>query len=256
MTFFIDDEVHWIVTKEMAKFYADILEGMIVEATQQPLDVAAVIGAQAYACKLRYPGIVEQEDLEQEAWVWVLEHPDRVKEREETEDSSLGAYRLGQDLWKVMDAYARREKAQRAGYQPEDEIFISDAVINVVLPSVLKGDPTPPEREGERVANTSDPAEGGGWLATYMDVKIAWEKADLTGRQRDLLVSYYRDGYTQAQVADALGVSQQTVAKRLKYARGKLIEKLGGREPRDFEPQYRDRPGAQHTDDGVYAALR
>lgn len=225
-------------------------------ADQEPLDIGSVISAQAYACKLRYPNVVEREDLEQEAWIWVLEHPARVEERKATEDSGLGAYRLGQDLWKVMDVYARKEKAARGGYQPEDELFVSDAVINVVLPCVLKGDPTPPVREGERVADTSDPAEGGNWLATFMDVQRAWEAADLTGQQRDLLVSYYRDGLTQKDVADILKISQPTVTKRLKRARAKLIDQLGGREPREYDTQYRDRPGSQHNSDNIIAAMR
>jgi len=225
-------------------------------AEQEPLDIEAVIGAQAYAASVRYGANVDKEDLQQEAWVWVLEHPGKMKEHRDNENPQLAAYEFGKDIWDVLDRYARREKAQRAGYQPEDELFFSDAVINVVLPSVLKGDPTPPVRDGERVANTSDPAEGGTWLATYLDVKRAWESADLTGPQRDLLASYYRDGMTQAQVADALGVTQQSVAKRLKNARGKLIDRLGGREPRETEPQYRARPGSQHNSDDIIAALR
>ena len=225
-------------------------------AEQEPLDVGSVIEGVAYSTHLRFAGYVDRDDLIQEAWIWVLEHEAKIKAYKEQENPAFAAHALGQDVWKVMDRYARREKAHRAGYQPEDDIFFSDAVINVVLPSVLKGDPTPPVRDGERVANTSDPAEGGVWLATYLDVKRAWESADLTGPQRDLLASYYRDGMTQVQVADALGVTQQSVAKRLKNARGKLIDRLGGREPRETEPQYRARPGSQHNSDDIIAALR
>jgi RNA polymerase sigma factor (sigma-70 family) len=206
-----------------------------MDEVQQPLDVAAVIDAQAYGTALRFPGVAEADDLVQEGWIWVLEHPAKVKEYEQQENPKFAAHALGQDIWKVMDRYARREKAARGGYQPDDEIFMSDAVINVVLPSVLKDDPTPPVRDGERVANTSDPAEGGGWLATYMDVKHAWEKADLTGQQRDLLVSYYLHEDTQAEIATQLKLSQQAVGKRLKQARAKLIDKLGGRNPRERE---------------------
>jgi hypothetical protein len=221
-----------------------------------PLDVAAVIGAQAYAASVRYGANVDKEDLEQEAWVWVVEHPGKMKEHEANPNPQLAAYEFGRDIWSVMDLYARREKAAKGGYQPEDELFVSDAVINVVLPSVLKGDPTPPVRDGERVANTSDPAEGGVWLATWLDVKSAWEKADLTGAQRDLLVSYYRDSVTQLEISDALGIAQPTVTKRLKAARTKLIDQLGGRKPQDAEPQYRQRPGSQHNSDAIISALR
>lgn len=224
--------------------------------TPDVLDVDSVIQSQAWATALRFPGVAEKEDLAQEAWIWVLEHPAKLKERQTTEPVSLGAYRLGQDVWKIMEQYARKEKAARGGYQPDDELFLSDAVINVVLPAVLKGDPTPPTRDGERVANTSDPAEGGNWLATFIDVKLAWERADLTGPQRDLLVSYYRDGMTQVEVADTLGIGQQAVAKRLKAARKKLIDQLGGIKPEEPETEVRSHPGSKTTNDATKAAIR
>jgi hypothetical protein len=223
---------------------------------QRPLDVAEVVSSQAWLTASRYRGLAEKEDLEQEAWCWILEHPSRVKELQDHENSAIAAYRLGQDVWKVMERYARKEKAARGGYAPEDDLFVSDAVISVVLPSVLKGDPTPPVRDGERVANTSDPAEGGNWLATFMDVKRGWERADLTGPQRDLLVSYYRDGMTQLEIANALKLGQPAVTKRLKQARLKIINQLGGLEPKVDEPEVRSHPGAKTSDAVVKAGIR
>jgi len=222
-----------------------------------PFDAAATIGAQAYAFSSRYAGHVDKEDLEQIGWVWALEHPGKMKEHEANPNPAEATRQFGHDIWNDLDRYCRKEKAQRAGYSPEDELFVSDAVINVVLPNVLKDDPEPPARpDGERVANTSDPAEGGVWLATYMDVKSAYERADLSGQQRDLLVAYYRDEYTQAEIATQLGITQPTVNKRLKQARNKLIDMLGGRKPTDREPDYRARPGSKHTSDDIIAALR
>lgn len=222
---------------------------------KEELDVAAIIGSQAYATKMRFGTAVEQEDLQQEAWVWVLEHPAKIKEHKANENVRLAAYELGKDIWGVMDRYARKEKAQKAGYDVADDIFVSDAVINLVLPSVLKGDPTPPSRDGERVSNTSDPAEGGNWLATYLDVKKAWLAANLTGKQRDLMVSYYRFEDTQQELSQALGITQSAVARRLKAARSKLIDQLGGRKPREPESQRVARPGAQHQGDDIIAAM-
>ena len=225
--------------------------------TLAELDIAGVIGSQAYAVWLRFKTFVEQDDLEQEAWVWVLSTPAEVKEFTEGEEPvELRSYRLGQRVGQAMDRYARRQKAYASGYEPEDELFYSDAVINVVLPSVLKEDPRPPVRDGERIANTSDPAEGGVWIATYLDVKKAWKTADLTPGQRKLLVSYYRDGENQSVIAEALGVSQQTVAKRLKRARTKLIAELGGRQAQDETPRYDKRPGTKRNQADIYETLK
>jgi len=220
------------------------------------LNVADVIGATAYGVASRYKGFVEQQDLEQEAWVWCIEHKDAVEQHLEEPDVKLAAYRLGKDVWGCMDRYARRQKASASGYQPDDDIFVSDAVINLVLPSVLKDDPNPPVKAQERTRSVADPAEGGVWLATYLDVKAAWSRADLTQGQRDLLFWYYHDEYTQAELARALEVTQQTVAKRLKQARSKLIDQLGGHRPKDSDAEYRSRPGTQGPDDATLAAMR
>jgi DNA-directed RNA polymerase specialized sigma24 family protein len=224
--------------------------------TPDVLDVDSVVQSTAWNVARNNIGNVTQDDLAQEGWCWILEHPIKMKKHRENESPRQAAYELGRDIWGVMDRYARREKAARGGYAPEDDLFISDTVIALVLPSVLKGDPTPPVRDGERVANTADPAEGGNWLATFLDVKRAWETADLTGPQRDLAVSYYRDGIIQSEIANALGIGQQAVAKRLSKVRDKLIAKLGGRQAPPDEPEVSAHPGAKTTDDATKAAIR
>jgi RNA polymerase sigma factor (sigma-70 family) len=219
------------------------------------LDIESVVRSQAAKTARRYAGFVEADDLAQEGWVWIIEHPQKVKVHQETEEVSLAAYRLGQDLWKAMESYARREKASASGYEPEDELYFSHSLINLVLPSVLKDDPTPPVQAGERVANTSDPAEGGTWLATYLDVKQAWEKAPLTEAQRDLLEMYYFEEATQQEIADDLGTTQQTVAKRLKAARRKLIDRLGGPEPKEYNTEHDSRPGVKRNEPGIVSQV-
>lgn len=215
------------------------------------LDVDSVVNYQAAKTARRYAGFVEAADLAQEGWIWILEHPKNLKAHQENEEPALAAYRLGQDMWTVMEAYARKQKATASGYEADDDIFFSDAVINLVLPAVLKDDPTPPAQAGERVANTSDPAEGGTWLATYLDVKQAWEKAPLTEGQRDLLEQYYFEEATQQEIADDLGTTQQTIAKRLKSARRKLIDQLGGPRPKEYNTEHDARPGVKRNLPGI-----
>jgi hypothetical protein len=227
----------------------------VAEDITEPLNVQDVIGSQAYSVAARFKGFVDQEDLQQVGWVWCLEHQDKVNDHLENEDVKLAAYRLGQDIWNDMDRYSRKQKASASGYQPDDDLFVSDAVINLVLPHVLKDDPNPPVKAQERTKSTADPAEGGVWLATYLDVKTGWEKADLTQGQRDLLYWYYAEEYTQAELARSLEVGQQAIASRLKRARSKIIDQLGGRRPRDADTEYRSRPGTQGPDDAVLAAL-
>jgi RNA polymerase sigma factor (sigma-70 family) len=225
----------------------------VTEAT--PINVQDSIQAAAWVVSQRYRGFVEQDDLVQEGWIYVLEHKDQVEGFQNHENPKTSQWYFNRKLEGCMDSYARRQKAHQSGYEPDDDLFVSDVVINLVLPQVLKDDPTPPVQAGERVANTSDPAEGGVWLATYMDVKLAWEKADLTGPQRDLMVAYYRDEFTQLELANQMKLSQQTVAKRLKQARAKLILQLGGYKPE--EPgSTAHHPGAKNSDQAKISALR
>lgn len=220
------------------------------------LDVQSVVATQAWTISRKYGGYVEAEDLQQEGWLWIVEHPEKMKEHEEEPNVRLAASRLGRDIWGCMDRYARREKSSRSGYEPEDDIYFSDAMVGLVLPSVLKDDPTPPSRDGERIANTSDPAEGGTWLVTYLDMKQAWNKAKLSDDQRALMISYYRDEYTQQEIADMLGVTQQSVAKRLKTARARLIDRLGGYQPREFNADPEQRPGVKRNSSGIVSQVK
>jgi RNA polymerase sigma factor (sigma-70 family) len=215
------------------------------------LDLALAIESQASVCARKFSGFTERDDLIQEGWVWALNNKKKVDEYAAHENVGAAIFWLNRDLSRMMETYARREKAAASGYEPEDDLYFSDALINLVLPSVLKDDPTPPVQAGERVANTSDPAEGGTWLATYLDVKQAWERADLTGNQRDLLEQYYFEEATQQEIATDLGTTQPTVNKRLKNARRKLIDQLGGPEPREYNTEHDQRPGVKRNMPGI-----
>jgi RNA polymerase sigma factor (sigma-70 family) len=197
----------------------------------ETLDVDAVVNRIASSAARRYAGFVEKDDLAQEARIWMLENPGRVRQHQRNPDVKLAAYALGQDMWNNVERYAKKQKARASGYEPDDEVYFSHAMINLVLPSVLRDDTTPPVQAGERIANTSDPAEGGNWMATWVDVKQAWLTADLTKDQRQLLWDYYFEEETQQELGDRLGVTKMQMSRRLQAARLKLIEKLGGLNP-------------------------
>lgn len=212
----------------------------------ETLDVESVVLSQSWGCYLKYPGLVDQTDLTQEGWLWVLEHDEEVQKFCGEENVKLAAFRLGQRVGQAMDRYARKEKAAKGGYDPKDESFYGPTVISAVLPYVLTGSMTPPQGSDEKTARVNDPAEGGTWMATYLDVKHAWDKADLSADQRDLLIAYFRDDMSQAEIAETLGIQQQAVAKRLKRAKLALVDKLGGPDPGEYEEEdkrLRRRPG-------------
>jgi RNA polymerase sigma factor (sigma-70 family) len=223
--------------------------------TETEVDIESVIQWQARACIKRYRGFTEVEDLEQEGRLWVLSNPKDVADRLDRSTKEQAAYAVGQRIGQAMDRYARKQKALASGYEPEDEVYFTDALIGLVLPSVLKNDTTPPAVAGDRVANTSDPAEGGNWMATYMDVKQAWESAELTDAQRELLVQYHLDDMTLQEIAQEQDVVHTTISRRLSNARRKLIDKLGGLSPREYNTEHDSRPGVKRNEPGIVSQV-
>lgn len=212
------------------------------------IDIAPVIDSTAYAVLRRNRNYVEFDDLRQEAWLWVLDHPKKMTEFQE-EDDALGAWLLNRDLYKHLDKLARKVRADRVGYLPEDERFYTLKSIEELLPYVLNNDMTPPAGNVTG-KSTKDPAEGGDWLASWIDVKRAWERADLTDRQRGIVISLLGDSQTQQAVATCLYTTQSSVSASLQDALRKLLTFLGGDRPRGcpydcecHEGRLRKRPG-------------
>lgn len=202
-------------------------------AQPEPLDVAQCIGATSYQVFTKYKRFVSQEDLEQEGWLWVLEHPKLVLSFQEYESPKTAWYFLNKKLWSHMEKFARGERAQGLGYDPDDEQFYGTGMLNLVLPAVLNGDTDQPVTGPSEGASSTDPAEGGNWQAIVLDVRRAWLAAGLTDDEREGMVMYHRDTMSQADIAEHFGRDQSSVSRLLNRAAGKIIDRLGGPRPKD-----------------------
>ena len=78
-------------------------------------------------------------------------------------------------------------------------------------------------------------------MAHLADMQQAWQKAELTPSQRAIVADVIGDGRSQVEVADELGISQQAVSRRLSGAIERIIEQLGGFQPRDLDEEWLDR---------------
>lgn len=196
------------------------------------LDVDAVIKRTAYAVRGRYKNFVELDDLISEGRLHVMDHPGEVAAYTEHEKPSLAAYWLSRDVWKRMDRFARRQRAQALGYEPQDEQFYGVGLIAMMLPFVLTEQPEPPSKPIADVPKSgSDPAHGGDWLIMYLDVQKAWRETVLSDREREVLMLLYLDGDSQESVAALLYIDVRTVQRCQSRALGKLSEALGGKRP-------------------------
>lgn len=221
------------------------------------LDPAAVIDTAAYNVLNKFRTYVEHEDLVSVGWIWVMDHPAKMDEFIAEESASLAAWKLDKAVWKVMERYARKERAHRIGYKPKDEAFYTAAGIESMLPRVLMGDPLPDRVERAEIRPTGDPAEGGDWLAGYIDVSRAWRHAKLTQQEKTILGMTYEEGFSQEVTGEALGLSQATVSRGHDRAIRKLQSYLGGPPVGDcpyscecHEGKLRTRPGTKGNDAG------
>jgi len=196
-------------------------------------DMEQYVRPAAASVARRYRSEVTYGDLSQEGYIWALTHPGTVRSR--LEDGKRGEYRLIAQLAGHMQKVARQEKANKAGYSPDDEVFYSKGMIEKALPAVwdvthmvrplIEGEPSDFGR------SMKDPAAGNDWLATVVDVRAAWDATDLTDDQRNALELRYRHRLSQQGVADAQGTAKSTANDRINSGLRALIDTLGGRRP-------------------------
>lgn len=179
----------------------------------------------------RYRGYVTFSDMEQEAQIWVMTHPRTVFDR--LQDGKRGNDRITRQLAKHLHSIARTEKASVSGYNPEDEVFYSQAVVEMILPALwdetlmVQG----PQGEPSEGRSNSDPSEGGNWQVMVADVRAAYDRSDLDVRQRVALVMRYHEQATLTEIGRALEVSKQGAQGVVRSALGRLVNYLGGTDP-------------------------
>lgn len=87
------------------------------------------------------------------------------------------------------------------------------------------GHQTAPDDDMPR--GSSDGSKSGSWMAHRIDVTQAWRRCKtLTDDERLRLFAFYAYGWTEAEIARAVGVSQPAVSRSLKRAAGKLATYL------------------------------
>lgn len=220
----------------------------------EKLNVKLVIDRAAYNVLSKFRQYVEHADLVSVGQLWCLDHPEKMAEFESDEQPRLAAWRLDKAVWKAQERYARKERAHRLGFSAKDEFFYSEDTIESLLPRVMGGDPVPDRKEPDEVRAKGDPAEGGEYLASYLDVQRAWEKAPLATQEQAVLYYTYADGASQEAIGELLGVTRQTVSRAHSRGVRKLQKFLGGAPVGDcpytcecHEGKLRQRPGARRS---------
>lgn len=205
-----------------------------------PEDATPLLTQAAREVVRQFAGFVTLDDLQQEAFLWALANPKKVKEYLEDEDQKQGSRMLYAGVRNRLRWYATRQKAQASGYSPADLAYYSvDQIEKELLPAVFDPEQwaNPPKGEQDEVRSRRDPAHGGGWMAMLADVADAMGK--LPARSRDMLRFKYGLGYRQVELASIFEIAESSVSEALDRAVREIQHQLGGDRPEYEEDEIR-----------------
>jgi RNA polymerase sigma factor (sigma-70 family) len=201
------------------------LEQQIIEYCAE---IATVLGR-----KHHNTAIVEADDIRQELWMWASRRYDKIgawlDETQDVDDLRRGQNALRKSLYRQGDKFCRTQKALRSGYQPRDEAFYPDALLDHLLPHAwtITDDIGSQHDEGPRPP--SNPSEGGNRVTSLLDVQTGLSRLDKD--DYNILYLRYNAGVHPEDIADEMGLSRTTVDRRLKRALRNLTNVLGGDSP-------------------------
>lgn len=191
----------------------------------------------------QYP-MCDEPDLISEGLMWVWTHPKKAREFLDDEDSVRGTRMLHASMRNHVRDFARKERAERYGYELEDDMFYSLTMLKGVgrgkglLHYVYDREAwlkPPPGDDAPKAPG--DPAEGMNWQTTLIDVQRAVQ--GLSREDERLLAAHFEQGLTYQQIgwATPTPVAVSTVAKRIDAVVVKVQDALGGRRPREDLPE-------------------
>ena len=207
---------------------------------------------EAGALHRRWPA-VERDDIRQEILLWVLERPEIDAEASgladlgEDEGDARKALRLklrdaGAQYCKRYERDRRRERAAARGYETADEAFYGLAYLRELVEHLMAYGVAerPPVGRADATKRIGDPAEGGTYLASLLDVQRGLRLISHNYLQR----LWDRLG-DNAHLSDEEygwlhGLTEGQVRGRVRVALRALQRELGGASPWNRGPTPKD----------------
>lgn len=187
----------------------------------------------------RFHKFVDEADVRQECYLFAASKHTKFRELLDEPNPEVRVQnerKIGWQIKRVAERYARKEKATKVGYQIGDEAFYETTTIAQLLPfvisSILKGSPL---EQGQQLVDDgqpkkpSAPAESGNFLAILIDIKRAYLL--LGPEDKDILQKRYLQEHTLQQIAQYLECAVSTADRRIEKALSNLQDNLGGDNP-------------------------
>lgn len=193
----------------------------------------------SYVIFRKFKGWVDQDDIRQECYLWAIGRGEQLNEllnEPEFHKREQNEKRIAFQMKRMAERFARKQKANKAGYKTSDEVFYDTTLIAQLIPPVISSvvDGTVLEQAQEMINDgqprkQAAPAEGGNLLAILIDMKRAYLK--LEQEDKTILQMRYYDNYTLQQVAQYLECATSTADRRCISALRKVQRLLGGETP-------------------------
>lgn len=184
----------------------------------------------------KYP-MVEKPDLEQELWLWFVQHPRKMEEWTTTHESKDSDKLIARSLRNAAHDFCVKEKAQVEGYSPDDIFYYKKEFIKMMIPAVLSDDWQKIENSMANMGRTMKaPSESGDFMAYAADIKKAFD--DLEEKEQNLVFLFYGedvDSKTLHEMVNNERPTARATAMAANRALNKMVRKLGG-----FSPQKDD----------------
>lgn len=202
--------------------------------------VTDIAAAAVYPVKRQYGRFVEFDDLKQSALEYALRKRKKIEEylgRESKVERKKGEAAVSTLLRRAAERYARKEKAKSLGYEPEDEYFYYQTLVENLIQIWSSGDYDlagqvldPAEMSGKKSKKVM--SEGGNLLALVSDIDKAIKHLDK--RTTAMVRMKYADNMKLSEIADVFEITPQRVEQIIKRGFRKIIKCLGGQSPYGF----------------------
>jgi DNA-directed RNA polymerase specialized sigma24 family protein len=199
-----------------------------------PAHLDSVIHAIARRVSRSGRGLLDEADLRQECYMWVLTHWDRVvADHADPEDMKYPIGYFRKIMYRVAQKAVLRERVARTGGQPEDFFYYSITIIEELLPAVFdRGDWAARGVSDDQLARRKPkaPNESGDYLAMLCDVSRAYESLPYEDR-RVIRLRFAPPGRSFDDLGRLWGVVPSTAHRRVAHVLEKVVDFLGGESP-------------------------
>lgn len=196
-------------------------------------EMKVAIAASSRSVFRRYHRFVSLEDVQQEMWLAVAKDIDRISDKLDVDPDDRAADKAAwafvyKALWRAGEKYCRKEKAAKSGYSAHDEAFYDRQRIGALLDMRWNGTSLTNQYD-DRPKGKTKPGSGYMLETEYADIDRAL--ASLEAEEVAVLMEYFVDGKTEAEVGETFGWTRQTAGRRIDSAVKKTIRFLGGDSP-------------------------